>query len=188
MKIYVTNINPSTIKLEKLDKYLLNKNGYKKYELVSEEFGTHIIEQHSSKNNNNNNKDQEQEQIIYRIEPTLNTDLHLINDFNGYNLLFDKTIYIHIPVISQLPANYILTKMVYFEYYINQNIKNNGKNENKVSKLKLVIECLSEGSNALLENKLVPINFYFVSSTGTTNNIADDNLFEEINRFLLELN
>jgi hypothetical protein len=188
MKIYVTNINPSTIKLEKLDKYLLNKNGHKKYELVSEEFGTHIIEQYNSKNNNNNNNKNHQEQIIYRIEPTLNTDLHLINDFNGYNLLFDKTNYVHIPVISQLPANYILTKMICFEYYIDQNIKNNGKNENKASKLKLVIECLLECSNALLENKLVPVNLYFVSSTVKTNNIADDNLFEEINRFLLELN
>jgi len=176
MKIYITNINPSTIKLEKLDKYLLNKNGYKKYELVSEEFGTHIIEQTFKKGH---------EQVIYRIEPTLKTDLHLINDFNGYNLLFDKTTYVHIPVISQLPANYILTKMLCFEYYIDQYIKNK---ENKASKLKLVIECLSEGSNVLLENKFVPVNFYFVSSTGTTNNIADDNLFEEINRFLLELN
>jgi hypothetical protein len=184
MKIYVTNINPSTIKLEKLDKYLLNKNGHKKYELVSEEFGTHIIEQYSSKNNNNKNQ---QEQGIYRIEPTLNTDLHLINDFNGYNLLFDKTTYVHIPVISQLPANYILTKMICFEYHIDKDIKNNGKNENKTSKLKLIIECLLEGSNALLENKLVPINFYFVSSTVKTN-IMDDNLFEEINRFLLVLN
>jgi hypothetical protein len=182
MKIYVTNINPSTIKLEKLDKYLLNKNGHKKYELVSEEFGTHIIEQYSSKNNNNKNH---QEQSIYRIEPTLNTDLHLINDFNGYNLLFDKTTYVHIPVISQLPANYILTKMICFEYHIDKDIKNK---ENKASKLKLVIECLLEGSNALLENKLVPINFYFVSSIVKTNNIVDDNLFEEINRFLLELN
>jgi hypothetical protein len=181
MKIYVTNINPSTIKLEKLDKYLLNKNGHKKYELVSEEFGTHIIEQTCSKKGH-------QEQGIYRIEPTLNTDLHLINDFNGYNLLFDKTNYVHIPVISQLPANYILTKMICFEYHIDKDIKNNGKNETKASKLKLVIECLLEGSNALLENKLVPINFYFVSSTVKTSNIMDDNLFEEINRFLLELN
>lgn len=184
MKIYVTNINPSTIQLEKLDTYLLNKNGRKKYELLSEEFGMHIIEQPVSKKG--------QEQLIYRIEPTLNTDNHLINNFNGYNLLFDKTNYVHIPVISQLPVNYVLTKMVCFDYKID---KDNDKNkENRSSNLKLVIECLLEGSNALLENKLVPINFYFVSSTSVaTNNIADNNvpdnnLLEEINRFLLELN
>ena len=53
MKIYVTNINPYTIKSVlhsgNLDKYILNKNGFKKYELTSEDFGTHIIDY--SKNN-----------------------------------------------------------------------------------------------------------------------------------------
>ena len=44
MKIYVTNIPPSTIKLVAIDKYLVSKDGYKKYELVSKEFGTHVIE------------------------------------------------------------------------------------------------------------------------------------------------
>ena len=68
MKIYVTNIPPSSIKLDKLDKYIVNKDGYKKYELVSKEFGTHVIE--ICKQN---------EPIMYRIEPTLTMDLHLIN-------------------------------------------------------------------------------------------------------------
>ena len=66
MKIYITNIPPSTIKLAAIDKYRLSKDDYKKYELVSEEFGTHIIEKEK----------------IYRIEPTLNMDIHLINNFN----------------------------------------------------------------------------------------------------------
>jgi hypothetical protein len=45
MKIYITNISPSSIKsnFEKMEKYLTNKNGYKKYEIFSEEFGTYII-------------------------------------------------------------------------------------------------------------------------------------------------
>ena len=61
---------------------------------------------------------------MYRIEPTLNMDLHLINDFNGYSLLVDKTKYVHIPIMSQFPVDYILTKMTCFEYVIRSNKKN----------------------------------------------------------------
>jgi len=165
MKIYVTNIPPSTIKLAAIDKYLVSKDGYKKYELVSEEFGTHVIEKEK----------------MYRIEPTLNMDLHLINNFNGYSLLVDKTKYVHIPVLSQFPVDYILTKMTCFEYVINANKKNG---------IKLVIECLEE-SNELLDKEMIPVNFYFLNSSSNSSNslnLVDDNLLEEINVFLLELN
>lgn len=166
MKIYVTNIPPSTIKLAAIDKYLVSKDGYKKYELVSEEFGTHVIE-----------KDK-----MYRIEPTLNMDLHLINDFNGSALLVDKTQYVHIPIVSQFPVDYILTKMTCFEYVIGSNKKNG---------IKLVIECLEE-TNELLDKEMIPVNFYFLNSSSNSSsnslNLVDDNLLEEINVFLLELN
>ena len=170
MKIYITNIPPSTIKLEAIEKYRISKDGYKKYELVSEEFGTHIIEKEN----------------MYRIEPTLNMDLHLINNFNGYSLLVDKTKYVHIPVVSQLPIDYILTKMTCFEYIIEFNKKKG---------LKLVVECIEE-SNELLDKEMIPINFYFLNSSSNSNsnsssnslNLVDDNLLEEINVFLLELN
>jgi hypothetical protein len=164
MKIYITNIPPSTIKFVNLEKYLLNKNGYKKYELTSEDFGTHIIE---------NKK-------MYRIEPTLNMDLHLINNYNGYNLLVDRTNYVQIPVVSQFPLNYVLTKMTCFEYCIN-----------KKSGIKLIIECLIENSSTSFEKEIIPINFYFTSTSTTTSTTTlniDDNLLEEINMFLLELN
>ena len=165
IKIYITNIPPSTIKLESIDKYRLSKEGYKKYELVSEEFGTHIIEKEK----------------MYRIEPTLNMDLHLINNFNGFALLVDKTKYVHIPVISQFPINYILTKTTCFEYVIGSN---------KKTGLKLVVECLEE-SNELFDKEMIPINFYFSPNSPNSSNslnIVDDNLLEEINVFLLELN
>ena len=136
MKIYITNIPPSTIKLAAIDKYRISKDGYKKYELVSEEFGTHIIEKEK----------------IYRIEPTLNMDLHLINDFNGSALLIDKTKYVHIPLLSQLPVDYILKKMTCFEYIIGSDKKKG---------LKLVVECLEE-SNELLDKEMIPVNFYFL--------------------------
>ena len=160
MKIYITNIPPSTINIAAIDKYRLLKEGYKKYELVSEEFGTHIIEKEK----------------MYRIEPTLNMDLHLINNFNGYTLLVDKTKYVHIPVISQFPVDYVLTKMTCFEYIIGSNKKNG---------LKLVIECIEE-SNELFDKEMIPVNFYF--SLDSSLNLVDDNLLQEINVFLLALN
>ena len=169
MKIYITNIPPSTIKLTNIEKYLLNKEGFKKYELVSE-FGTHVIEQKQNKVN------------IYRIEPTINMDLHLINDFNGYNLLVDKTKYVHIPVVSQLPADYLITKMTCFEYAINKQL-----NSKTNSGLKLIIECLIENDNMLLEKEKIPINFYFSHDKNNSIDI-DENLLEEINMFLSDLN
>ena len=177
MKIYVTNIKPSSIKhVFRGDKVLLNKNGFKKYELTSADFGTHIIQYSKNK-----------VEQMYRIEPTVNMDLHLINNYNGYNLLVDLTKYIEIPVVSQFPVNYVLTKMTCFEYCINKN-----------SHLKLVIECLEE-SNDLLEKEFIPINFYFtflnsslnssLNSLNSSNSMKmDDYLLEEINMFLLELN
>jgi len=162
MKIYVTNIPPSTIKLASIDKYILKKDGYKRHELVSEDFGTHVIE-----------KDK-----MYRIEPTMNMDLHLINNFNGCNLLVDSTEYVNIPVLSQFPVDYILTKMTCFEYKIN--VKSND--------LKLVVECLEE-TNELLEKEMVPVNFYFYSNSNSNSfDKLKNNLLEEINMFLLELN
>jgi hypothetical protein len=166
MKIYVTNIPPSSIKLERIDKYILNKNGYKKYELVSKEFGTHVIEIRK-----------QNEQNIYRIEPTLNMDLHLIN-LPKASLLVDKTKYVHIPVVSQLPVDYMLTKMTCFEYAI--------KNK-RGSKIKMIVECLVENINILSDKKNMPINYYFHFFDKTNNLDIDDNLLEEINMFLLEL-
>jgi hypothetical protein len=162
MKIYVTNVSPSTIKLATIDKFLLNKKGSKKYELSSEDFGTHIIDY----SQNNIEK-------MYRIEPTLNMDLHLIN-YKGVSLLVDLTNYVHIPIVSQFPVNYVLTKMICFEYCIN-----------KKTDLKLVVDCLEENSSSL-HKEFMPINFYFTSSNFIINQ-SNDNLLEEINMFLLEL-
>jgi len=176
MKIYVTNIPPSFIKssIVKIEPFLINKNGFKKYEIFSEEFGTHIIE------NKPNNKNCDQ--TIYRIEPTTKMDLHLTKKYNGYDLLFDKTEYVKIPVISQFPINYTLTKLTCYEYSINK-ILNTKYNHDTV--FKLVIECVIE-PNSLMEKDIIPINFYFDYSESKSNNI-DNNLLEKINMFLLEL-
>ena len=104
----------------------------------------------------------------------INMDIHLIN-YKQISLLVDLTKYIHIPTVSQFPVNYLLTKMVCFEYCINKN-----------SGLKLVVDCLKENSSSL-DKEIIPINFYFTSSNFMINQ-SNDNLFEEINMFLLELN
>ena len=189
MKIYVTNIPPSSIKsnLRKIEPFLINKNGFKKYEIFSEDFGTHIIENKSGNKNG--------DQFIYRIEPTSNMDLHLTKNYNGYDLLFDKTEYVNIPVISQFPVNYTLTKLTCFEYSTNKILKTkNDKNE-----VRLVIECIVE-TNSLMEKEFIPINFYFTFSKCNESkcnetkynepkwNDFDNNLLEKINMFLLELN
>jgi len=176
MKIYVTNIPPSSIKsnIGKIEPFLINKNGFKKYEIFSEEFGTHIIENKSGNKNN--------DQSIYRIEPTTKMDLHLTKNYNGYDLLFDKTEYVNIPLVSQFPINYTLTKLTCFEYSSNKCLNTKYKNDNE---FKLVIECLVE-TNTFMENDIIPINFYFYYSESKSNNI-DNNLLEQINMFLLEL-
>jgi hypothetical protein len=117
---------------------------------------------------------------MYRIEPTLNMDLHLIDNYNGFNmhkvqpiLLVDKTNYVHIPIVSQFPVDYLLTKMICFDYKMTK------------SGLKMTVECLLE-SNEYLEKEYKPINFYFTIYNSSLN--IDDNLLEEINMFLLELN
>ena len=173
MKIYVTNIPPSSIKpkFEKMEKYLINKNGYKKYELFSEEFGTYVIE------DNNNKKTYSQK--IYRIEPIFNTDLHLIKNYNGYDLLFDKTEYVDQDVISQLPVNYMLTKLTCFEYVLDS--KTSSQN-----KIKLTIECIIE-NNTLMDKVIAPVNYYFSCLSNKNNIDIDDNLLEEINVFLSQL-
>ena len=167
MKVYIVNILPSNIKqkLNKLDHLL--EHELTKYEIVSEEFGIQIIEKNK----------------LYRIEPRFDTEYEVIKNYKNCDLLVDKTKYTHIPIISQLPVKYVLTKITQFEY-----------KTNKKSKLKLVVECIKEPINfknitSHLDKyeQFVPINFYLVLDEV----ILDmQNIFlqEEINRFLSHLN
>jgi hypothetical protein len=114
MKIYITDIFPSSLKnkLTNLKEYL--SNTISRYEMVSEECGIHIIE----------------EDAIYRVEPNFKPDIHVINNSDLINnsitndLLIDNTNYKMIPVVSQLPFNYILTKMTIYEYQVSKKSKN----------------------------------------------------------------
>ena len=191
MKIYITNIFPSLIKdkLTNIQHLLINPNGTNKHELISTEFGTHFIEEDNQKNT-----------TIYRIEPNFNERLQLVKGYNNVSgsgsgtknnnktndLLLDYTKYTHCPVVSQMPTEYILIKMIVFEY------KTNPK-----SKLKLVVEYLKEptvgnyfSTNKHIGENMVPINFYFDYKQDSNYEIdlTDPFFQEEINMFLSHLN
>ena len=109
MKIYISNIFPSTIK-NKLTKLKdLQTNSFDKFELASQDYGIHYIEKGKEKGNN---------EKIYRCEPNFEPKFQLIKKFGPTNsdLLIDKTKYVYCPVVSQLPVNYILTKLTILEY------------------------------------------------------------------------
>jgi len=170
MKIYITDIFPSTLKnkLTNIREYL--SNTISRYEIVSEEYGIHIIEGDT----------------IYRIEPNFKPDMQIIKDALKNELLIDNTDYKMIPVVSQLPYNYILTKITIHEYQVC-----------KKSKLKLIIECLNEPvhTNVFFSKKnqgnidttVIPINFYFVYNDIKID-LTDHFLKEEFNVFLSHLN
>ena len=170
MKIYITDIFPSSLKnkLTKINEYL--SNTISRYEIVSEEYGIHIIEGDS----------------IYRIEPNFKPDIQLSKQYIKNELLIDNTNYKLIPVVSQLPYNYILTKITIHEYQVC-----------KKSKLKLVVECLNEPvptnvffskkNQSTIDTNVIPINFYFVYNDAKLD-LTDQFLKEEFNVFLSHLN
>jgi hypothetical protein len=178
MKIYITNILPSSLKnkLTKIKYLLINPNGTNKYELVSEDFGVQFIESDNDK--------------VYRIEPNFEPKFQLIKNYDTnsryIDLLLDNTEYKCCPVVSQLPMNYILTKMTIFEYQTSRK-----------SKLKLVVECLKEpvtigayfSPDKHIGEDIVPINFYFVYNNTTNDLDLTDHFFkEEFNMLLSHLN
>lgn len=170
MKIYITDIFPSSLKnkLTKINEYL--SNTISRYEIVSEEYGIHIIEGDK----------------IYRIEPNFKPDIQLSKQYMKNDLLIDNTNYKLIPVVSQMPYNYILTKITIYEYQVC-----------KKSKLKLVVECLNEPvqtnvffskkTQSAIDTTVIPINFYFVYNDAKID-LTDHFLKEEFNVFLSHLN
>ena len=173
MKIYITNIFPSSLKNKLTNLKGLQSSTFQKLEIASEDFGIHFIEDGKNKN-------------CYRIEPNFEPKLQLIKGFGPTNsdLLVDNTKYVYCPVVSQFPMNYILTKMTVLEYQTS-----------KKSKLKLVIECLNEpvliGSyfspDKHMGEELIPVNFYFVYEL-TNLDLNDQFFLEEFNMFLSHLN
>ena len=174
MKIYITNIFPSSIKNKLTNLKDLESTSFQKLEISSEDFGLHFME--NKKDNN-----------FYRCEPIFEPKLQLIKGFGTTNsdLLVDNTKYVYCPVVSQLPMNYILTKLSVLEYQTS-----------KKAKLKLVVECLYEpvliGSyfspDKHMGEELIPIDFYFVYDDVAKLDLNDHFFQEEINMFLSHLN
>jgi hypothetical protein len=172
MKIYITNIFPSSLKNKLTNLKDLQTNTFHRFEIASEEFGLHFIEKNEQ---------------VYRCEPNFEPKFQLIKNFGPMNsdLLIDKTKYVYCPVISQLPVDYILTKMTVFEYQTS-----------KKAKLKLVVECLNEpvviGSyfspGKHMGEEFIPINFYFVYDELTNLDLNDRFFQEDFNMFLSHLN
>jgi len=158
MKIYIPNILPSSLqnKLTNLTNTFGNPVIKIKYEVVSKESGIHWI----------------MDDNISHIESTFHTNYELIKGYNNIDLLVDKTNYKSSDVFSQLPVNYILSKIYEFEFKLNN------------SKLSLIIECFEE--TQFFEKNMLPINFYF--HYNETNFDLKNSFFQdEFNMFLSHL-
>jgi len=177
MKVYITNVLPSNIKnsLDKIGLYLVSKR--ERYELFSEDYGIHVIQIQKKT----------AEPIIYRVETAFETNYHLIKN-HKYNqerlscdLLCDLTLYTHIPVVSQMPTKYVLTKLQQISYKIE-----------KKSCWTLVIDCIRETNLDTLSKELIPINYYFEYKDNEKglkdgNNINKEKEIKDENNFNKEL-
>jgi hypothetical protein len=163
MKIYIVDILPATIKskIQSFDTSFIRNEKYK-YEYISNDCGFYIESYTNSS-----------EQIV-RLEPSFNNNYELITNYNGHNLLVDKTEYTYIPVVSQLPVDYICSKMLKLEYKID-----------KKSKLTFVVECIEETKS--FERELIPIDFYFEYDESILD-LTNSFFLEDFNVFLLKLN
>jgi hypothetical protein len=162
MKIYIVDILPKTLKskITNFDKSF-HRNEKIKYEFISEEYGYYKAYSESPDK-------------IVRLEPSFINNYELIKNYNGYNLLIDKTDYTYNPVISQFPVKYISSKLIQIEYKID-----------KKSNLSLVLECIE--TTKTFETELIPIDFYFeyVEPKLDLTNVFFQ---EDFNVFLFELN
>jgi hypothetical protein len=163
MNIYITNILPIQLKhkLTNLTQKFIHTEKIQ-YELHSPDFGLTVLDNNT----------------IVRYEPTFETNYEMVKNYNGCDLLIDMTKYTQIVENSQLPVNYIMTKIIHNEYKIH-----------KKSLLTLVINCLIEIN--FLNTDIIPIDFYFSYNNEIINvqDILTNRFFQEdFNVFLTELN
>jgi hypothetical protein len=163
MNIYILNILPIQLrsKLTNLSTKFIHTEKTQ-YELHSPDFGLSVLD----------------DKTIVRYEPIFETNYEIIKNYNGCDLLVDMTNYKLCSQGSQLPVNYIMTKMHCNEYKID-----------KKSQLSLVVICLVELN--YLNIDLIPIDFYFSYKGEKIINLQDtiNNRFfqEDFNVFLNEL-
>jgi len=165
IKIYIPNVSPSKINLEKMcEKFAYSAKT--KIELSSLDFGIHVVEKDG----------------IYRIEPSFNEKYNLVKGYNAgvgevsFDLLIDENKEIRVPVVSQLPSEPIIISKTVYEF-----------KETFKSNICLNVECVMQRCKTTLDENLVPVNFYF---TCAKNNFDIHNCFfqNEFNEFLSMMN
>ena len=160
MKIYFPHILPKSLiyVLPYLDKKLHKQQTKHITEICSEEDGIFFID---GKN-------------IVRLEPSYKTDYIFDIKFNEQPIVIDNTKYTYINILSQLPINYILSKVIQLEYTLYSNQKD----------MKLIIQCIEDNTNA--GDKLIPINF-FINHEEEQLDLSNCFVIEKINMFLSHL-
>jgi hypothetical protein len=161
MKIYIPTISLSNIKknLYKFDDF--HKEIMNIYEINSLDYGLHILNDSG----------------LYRLEPNFDDNIKLIKNFNNHDILLDMTKDKLIPVLSQMPTKYILTKIQNIEYKANHK-----------TKLKLIIKYIdNKPDNLATSPDKVPVDFYFIYNNENFD-LLDIFLQEELNMFLSLLN
>lgn len=160
IKIYLHKVTPNKINIEKLHQEFHFQNTNRILEIYSLDFGIHIVENHQ----------------IYRIEPSFREHYKMIKDYNGYDLVLDENMYTKITVLSQLPNNYLITNKTVFEF-----------KEGSKSNITLMVECIHQKCKETFNEKLIPIDFYFVCKKDYFD--IHNNFFQnELNVFLSALN
>ena len=172
MKIYIVNVPPSSIHLDKLTNINNPQNQQNmlvkmKYisEIVSENMGIIILDESTDH--------------AYRLEPNFNTKYDVIKQYTTidnktnntttknpiyYDLLLDNSKETRVQVTSQFPTEYVLTNITQYEY-----------KWTKQSVLKLIVSCVGD----------IITDYYFIyKKDGVAFDIKDINVQSELNRFI----
>jgi hypothetical protein len=170
VKIYIKNISLQTISdhIDSFKKYYKKKHTFLK--LYSEK-EYYIIE--------NNN--------IYYIEPILEDNIEDIN-YGNLKLLIDYNNEIKIPILSQLPVNYIYTSVTRYEYKFNNiTLIIDGIYEKKQSNIDFKKKNLLDDFTEIF----IPIDFFLEYNEKNIEikhlDFTNKFLQEELNVFLLHL-
>lgn len=148
MKLYISNVPPSAISLSKLTQLCNFVTTKHICEICSPECGLLLMDIDS--------------QRVYQTCTSFQPNYELIENYNGYNLLLDKSDNPVIEILSQLPVQYGSRQLIEYEFKLNPK-----------SLLSLLVQVSS--------SSLVPVNYWFVSSHF---DLADTFFTEDFHAFL----
>ena len=177
MKIYITNILPEKLATNKMEHMVDNITRF--VEMDSVQMGTIVITDKS----------------MYKIEPQFNVKYSAIKGYkcvsdsdrkscsdlknakkgnaSVYDLLLDTSRDLHVPIVSQLPSEYVMTIRTQCTY--TQHNKNDNKTTNKIEPvLKLIINYLDD----------IVIDYYFELRNDIKFDITDVSIRSELDEFI----